>query len=556
MHGRVKVRTTAEQEAIKRKERQAKAAAFLKGKEKLFLLRQQGVHNDATLEATGKLLEQLPDFATLFSFRREILLALISQNDDAKQRYLNSELEFIVVCLKRNPKSYGAWFQRQWVMTQFGVDAPWEAELDLCNKYLELDERNFHCWDYRRFVARGIQGERDFVVDQELEYTSRKIEANYSNYSAWHYRSKLLMEQHKCQSGLALPADLVAQELDMCMQAVFIDPADQSTWIYIQWLLSEDMSRVELRNATMQCSATSVSWLLHFSANVKLVPSNVSVPELQGTVPTCTVVADSAQMWRVTFPLTSEPAPTLHLKVHLPHQSVEELIEFAATDTGMVRSLHPRIPVSATLDADLKQTIEEALENITELLQDLEGSDAKWCLATLAQLKATLQLAPHDVTTAHELYQQLQKVDPLRTGYINAMRSRLYLSALSVEGASASLNLAGTCLTSLHGVWEHPWVTEVHVNDNQLTSLQQLAALPKLGRVVAQNNNISTFPLSLLRQVPNLAHLDLRGNPLADIDSEAVLKETQAAILLDASLPDPVKEQLASLLPNTTIQFF
>eukprot|EP00049_Salpingoeca_infusionum_P025081 m.17964 g.17964 ORF g.17964 m.17964 type:complete len:217 (+) comp7626_c0_seq1:1413-2063(+) len=139
--------------------------------------------------------------------------------------------------------------------------------------------------------------------------------------------------------------------------------------------------------------------------------------------------------------------------------------------------------------------------------------------------------------------------------YLFALVS-LYLSALSVEGASASLNLAGTCLTSLHGVWEHPWVTEVHVNDNQLTSLQQLAALPKLGRVVAQNNNISTFPLSLLRQVPNLAHLDLRGNPLADIDSEAVLKETQAAILLDASLPDPVKEQLASLLPNTTIQFF
>lgn len=51
------------------------------------------------------------------------------------------ELEFTEFCLKSNPKSYGAWHHRRWLMkeTEFKRVA---EELKLCSKYLEYDDRN------------------------------------------------------------------------------------------------------------------------------------------------------------------------------------------------------------------------------------------------------------------------------------------------------------------------------------------------------------------------------------------------------------------------------
>ena len=46
-----------------------------------------------------------------------------------------------------------------------------------------------HAWNYRRYVLASMPDQRPVIT--ELAYTTRKISASFSNFSAWHQRSKV-----------------------------------------------------------------------------------------------------------------------------------------------------------------------------------------------------------------------------------------------------------------------------------------------------------------------------------------------------------------------------
>lgn len=70
--------------------------------------------------------------------------------------------------------------------------------------------RPVHAWNYRRYVLASMPVPR--TEQSELAYTTKKIEANFSNFSAWHQRSKVLVVLW--ESGKLDPAQSKAEGMD------------------------------------------------------------------------------------------------------------------------------------------------------------------------------------------------------------------------------------------------------------------------------------------------------------------------------------------------------
>lgn len=81
-----------------------------------------------------------------------------------------------------------------------------------------------HVWDYRRLILNKIG--LDF--EKELQFTTERINEDFSNYSSWHYRSTLMK----------LDEENIDVEITLVQNAVFTDPSDSSAWFYLRWVLS------------------------------------------------------------------------------------------------------------------------------------------------------------------------------------------------------------------------------------------------------------------------------------------------------------------------------
>lgn len=214
------------------------------------------------------------------------------------QALLEDDLTLTEHALRAHPKVYWIWNHRMWCLTQYpplpsssssssasastsnsNAQWVWERELKLVEKMLDLDPRNFHGWNCRRAIVEhlalsivacdpdltaqlqtgndkaqlafpsllshplviasdGTKAKLLALADRELGYALRKIESNFSNFSAWHQRTKLLPHVWAARRLDVEAVDAqVDQELELIKQAMYTDPSDQSVWFYHRWLV-------------------------------------------------------------------------------------------------------------------------------------------------------------------------------------------------------------------------------------------------------------------------------------------------------------------------------
>lgn len=526
--------------------------------------------DDEALQLTQQLLSSNPDFATLWNYRREILLHLetVREEDDVQKTY-EAELLFLESCLKVNPKSYGSWHHRGWVSARL-PRPDWARELGLCDRCLSLDDRNFHCWDYRRMVVKmsGVP------VDQELQFTDRLIGSNFSNYSSWHYRSTLLPLLHPESPDPPSPChqpshsspppspqthshrvceEQLLKEYELVQNAFFTDPNDQSAWFYYRWLLGraerEEMiscvfvSREEERVAvafSRPVNASSSGLMLVLDGQPQRVEWRSVHPHFR-----------HSPVWICELPpgtisdIINEHNLTVHWTEKHTHRDCalytgrsESWCRDSATDQELFRS---------ELSVEKTSVLQSELQSCNQLLE-LEPQN-KWCLLTIVLLMRALDPLGYERETLSH-FQTLKEVDSMRSAYYGDLCSKFMIenTILKMEYAEVRVfSLSDKNLTMLCHLDQLLLVTHINLScnqllrlppqfamlqclevleadDNTIENLDGLYYLPKLQEVSLKNNQISKLSdLQLLASCPKLTCLDLRGNPvtqIANIQSE------------------------------------
>lgn len=69
-------------------------------------------------------------------------------------------------------QAYCVWEHRKFCVARRASAALVTGELALCDKLHSHDARNFHCWNYRRWLAQLLGGAD---VQAELAYSLRRI---------------------------------------------------------------------------------------------------------------------------------------------------------------------------------------------------------------------------------------------------------------------------------------------------------------------------------------------------------------------------------------------
>lgn len=121
MHGRLKVRTTAEVEERKKLEREKKLKLYKSAMSQCLTWNEKPELDKQVLKLSEELLSSNGDIQTLWNMRKKIIEAFVKEEtvkDEEKIKHYVDEMALTEFCLKKNPKSYSCWHQRRWCLAR------------------------------------------------------------------------------------------------------------------------------------------------------------------------------------------------------------------------------------------------------------------------------------------------------------------------------------------------------------------------------------------------------------------------------------------------------
>uniref|UniRef100_A0A915PI17 Geranylgeranyl transferase type-2 subunit alpha n=1 Tax=Setaria digitata TaxID=48799 RepID=A0A915PI17_9BILA len=543
MHFVKKVPTTEEQKIRKERERNEKLKIYCKLRDQIFEKRMKGELDEEMLCLTASLLEKNPDIYSFWNIRRKVIdllsKKLLEEIDDKSTKMrdnilrseilltevclkvfclfdilhdpemygnkvllnpliLFSEISLYIFCVKTNCKSYCAWFHRFWCFKQL-IEPDIAEELATCEKFLKLDGRNFHCWDYRREIAKlGI-----YVAKEELNFSDRLINANFSNYSSWHYRSSLL-------------------------PYLFPDPEKQLT------VNRGDMNNVHLLGlmfdfgfASRKCSGTAVSYLsvtfdralkvsricdyviLRMKTGDQWIPT--ADAEMAKRRPFCT---NCSYRFEIVGELTecrvrsSLKEPYEVINVEKGYVNLDEIYQIYHIKYKPVNEARRRF-------------IEKLIDNCQELLKELEieqkNEILKWPLFTY--ILAILELEPIEMlpTILMNLEKLAKDIDPQRCEMYEEMAMNLRINE-RLRQKLGDVRRIDILFRQLNG---HV-VGELKLDNLGLKSIEHLKYLSSfITRLDLTGNRLTT--LRSFKSFRRLTHLRLHKNPITSLRGISLL---------------------------------
>lgn len=254
--------------------------------------------------------------------------------------------------------------------------------------------------------------------EEELQFCTEKIEQNFSNYSSWHYRSKLLPllypNEDSTRMGWPICEEKLKSELELVLTAAFTDPKDSSAWFYQRWLLGYCDNEQEITSAFVSKERAILSFAKPVSLQREKAALKTEIAQLNDlTMWKSTNGQPTDHTWYVEATDAFQLPESSELEISVAFNSANLAITLKREGDEFY-ALAQKTSFAGALSKPIIDELKSQLESCQQLLEF--EPESKWTLLTAALLmRAIDQNAYHQQMTAN--LEKLKVVDSFRVGY-------------------------------------------------------------------------------------------------------------------------------------------